>query len=428
MKTICIKGGRIIDPSLNRDEIGNLYFNGDKIIDESDASNIEYFDAKGLLIFPGLIDLRCHINDLSGGNCENISSVTRAAGAGGYSTVVLMPDLNPIPDNPATIQFTRDQINKDAIVNIKLCGNLTKGSKGKELAPIGSLQNAGVVAISDSPVSTQNNQIFCKAVEYASMFEIPVIDIPRDLTLSENGNAHDGPQALKMGLGGFPRIAEELHVQRAISISRSLKSNVHLSSISSIGSVEMIRDAKKKGVSVTADVTPHHISLTENNISGFNTNFKTSPPLREEIDRLHLVKALMDGTIDCVSTAHQPITEHLKNVEYDLAPSGVIGLETSLNISLNILKQTKGFTWLKLIKIMSTRAAEILNISGGTLKKGSHANIVLFDPLKKWKYTTKNGNSNGKNSPFDNMLFEGKVVETIINGEPILNYKKFISL
>ena len=189
----------------------------------------------------------------------------------------------------------------------------------------------------------------------------------------------------------------------------------------------MIRDAKNKGVSVTADVTPHHISLTEKNISDFNTNFKTSPPLREEIDRLHLVKALMDGTIDCVSTAHQPITEHQKNVEYDLAPSGVIGLETSLNISLNILKQAKGFKWLNLIKIMSTRAAEILNISGGTLRKGSHANIVLFDPLKKWTYTTKNGYSNGKNSPFDNTIFEGKVVETIINGEPILNYKKFKS-
>ena len=428
MTTICLKGGRIIDPSNERDEIGDLYYHGRKIISENKAKNTKYYDATGLIIFPGLIDLRCHINNVNDGNCENIYSVSKAAKAGGYTTVVLMPDLNPSPDNSATIQFIKDQINKDACINVELTGCLTKSSDGKELAPIGSLKKAGVVALTDIPNSPQNNQIFYKAIEYASMFDIPVIDLPRDLSLSEKGNAHDGPEALKMGLGGFPRIAEELHVQRAISISRSLKSSVHLSSISSIGSVEMIRDAKKKGVSVTADVTPHHISLTENNISDFNTNFKTSPPLREEIDRLHLVKALMDGTIDCVSTAHQPITEHLKNVEYDLAPSGVIGLETSLNISLNILKQTKGFTWLNLIKIMSTRAAEILNISGGTLKKGSHANIVLFDPLKKWKYTTKNGNSNGKNSPFDNMIFEGKVVETIINGEPILNYKNFISL
>ena len=291
MKTICLTGGRIIDPSTESDEKRDLYFYDNKIISPKDAKNTEFIDVTGKIVFPGLVDLSCHINDLSGGNCENIFSMTRAAAAGGYSTVVLMPNLNPIPDNPATIQFINEQIKKDACINVKLTGCLTKGSNGKALAPLGSLKNAGVVAITDSPTSPQDNQIFCKAVEYASMFDLPVIDLPRDLSLSEEGNAHDGPIALKMGLGGYPRIAEELFVQRAISISRSLKTKVHLSSISSFGSVDLIKDAKNKGVMITADVSPQHLALTESKILNYDTNFKTTPPLREEVDR----KFLIDG-------------------------------------------------------------------------------------------------------------------------------------
>ena len=372
MKTICLTGGRIIDPSTESDEKRDLYFYDNKIISPKDAKNTEFIDVTGKIVFPGLVDLSCHINDLSGGNCENIFSMTRAAAAGGYSTVVLMPNLNPIPDNPATIQFINEQIKKDACINVKLTGCLTKGSNGKALAPLGSLKNAGVVAITDSPTSPQDNQIFCKAVEYASMFDLPVIDLPRDLSLSEEGNAHDGPIALKMGLGGYPRIAEELFVQRAISISRSLKSKVHLSSISSFGSVDLIKDAKNKGVMITADVSPQHLALTESKILNYDTNFKTTPPLREEVDRKFLIDGLMNGTIDCISSSHEPVKEYEKNVEYDLAPSGVTSLETALNISLQQLSKHPKFTWINLLKFMSLRPSEIIKVEGGGVRSWKH--------------------------------------------------------
>lgn len=421
MKTICLTGGRIIDPSTESDEKRDLYFYDNKIISPKDAKNTEFIDVTGKIVFPGLVDLSCHINDLSGGNCENIFSMTRAAAAGGYSTVVLMPNLNPIPDNPATIQFINDQIKKDACINVKLTGCLTKGSNGKALAPLGSLKNAGVVAITDSPKSPQDNQIFCKAVEYASMFDLPVIDLPRDLSLSEEGNAHDGPIALKMGLGGYPRIAEELFVQRAISISRSLKTKVHLSSISSFGSVDLIKDAKNKGVMITADVSPQHLALTESKILNYDTNFKTTPPLREEVDRKFLIDGLMNGTIDCISSSHEPVKEYEKNVEYDLAPSGVTSLETALNISLQQLSKHPKFTWINLLKFMSLRPSEIMKVEGGGLEVGSIANIVIFDPLKKWKYCSKEGKSRAFNTPFNNSEFSGKVIQTYFNGKASQN-------
>ncbi len=421
MKTICLTGGRIIDPSTESDEKRDLYFYDNKIISPKDAKNTEFIDVTGKIVFPGLVDLSCHINDLSGGNCENIFSMTRAAAAGGYSTVVLMPNLNPIPDNPATIQFINDQIKKDACINVKLTGCLTKGSNGKALAPLGSLKNAGVVAITDSPTSPQDNQIFCKAVEYASMFDLPVIDLPRDLSLSEEGNAHDGPIALKMGLGGYPRIAEELFVQRAISISRSLKTKVHLSSISSFGSVDLIKDAKNKGVMITADVSPQHLALTESKILNYDTNFKTTPPLREEVDRKFLIDGLMNGTIDCISSSHEPVKEYEKNVEYDLAPSGVTSLETALNISLQQLSKHPKFTWINLLKFMSLKPSEIIKVEGGGLGVGCIANIVIFDPLKKWKYCSGEGKSRAFNTPFNNSEFSGKVIQTYFNGKASQN-------
>ena len=427
MTTICLKGGRIIDPSNERDEIGDLYYHGRKIISENKAKNTKYYDATGLIIFPGLIDLRCHINNVNDGNCENIYSVSKAAKAGGYTTVVLMPDLNPSPDNSATIQFIKDQINKDACINVELTGCLTKSSDGKELAPIGSLKKAGVVALTDIPNSPQNNQIFYKAIEYASMFDIPVIDLPRDLSLSEKGNAHDGPEALKMGLGGFPRIAEELHVQRAISIAKNLDTKIHISSISSIGSVDMIRDAKKKGVLITADTTPEHIFLTEKNICEFNTNFKITPPLREEKDQKAIVNGLMDGTLDCISSGHKPYEEHDKNVEYDLAPEGVISLETSLNISFKALKNHESFSWLKLIDLLSLKPSKILKLNGASLNPGMNADIVVYDPKVKWVYQKQNNYSNAKNSPYDNMSFDGKVINTIHSGDCRLNLKEIKS-
>ena len=350
---------------------------------------------------------------------EHISTTSRIAASGGYTTILQMPDSEPRADNSAAIQYIQDRINKYSCIKVLLCGCLTQGSKGEELAPLGSLKENGIVALSDCPFTPQNNQIFSKGVEYASMFELPVIDLARDLTLSKNGNAHDGPLALKLGLGGFPRIAEELFVQRAISVAKSLNTHIHLSSISSFGSVELIRDAKTRKIKISADVTPHHISLNETSISKFNSNFKTTPPLREEVDRKALIEGLRDGTIDSISSAHEPYQTHEKNVEFDLAPPGVVGLETAFSVSYENLILKNKFTWKKLINMMSCFPSKLLKQDSGNLSIGQSVDLAVFDPKLKWNYTDNTKLTPQENSPFKNTNFKGKIIKTFVNGKEI---------
>lgn len=422
MNVKCLNGGRLIDPYNGLDEKKDLYFRNGKIISDSEgksSSEIERIDVKGKILFPGLVDLRCHLNDKSSSPGKNILAASSEGAAGGYTTLLAMPDFGSVADNPATIQFIKDRVLKNSIIRILLCGCLTKESKGEVLAPLGSLKDAGVVAFTDCPLTAQNNQIFTKGSEYASMFNLPVIDLPRDLSLSRRGSAHNGPQSLKMGLGGYPRIAEELFVQRAISVSKIANTKIHLTSISSSSSVEMIRNAKLNGSLITADVTPHHLSLCEKSIKDFNPNFKTSPPLREESDRLELVQGLLDGTLDCIATAHEPYPEHEKNVEYDLAPTGVISLETALSVCYQTLSIQDSFTWLKLISAMSLNPSNILNIDQGRLNIESDADIVVYDPEQKWIYSTNERIGNASNSPFDGNEFKGKIVKTFFKGREV---------
>lgn len=426
MSVTYLKGGRVIDPVNNTDEIKDLYFENGKIINFSQkdsAKKVKEVNVEHKIVLPGLVDLRCHLKNISGGQAENISTGTKAAAAGGYTTILLMPDIYPRADNPGTIQYIQDRILKHALVNVLLCGCLTKEANGKSLAPLGSLKENGVVAISDSPSTTQNNQIFSKGVEYASMFNLPVIELPRDYSLSDKGTAHDGPLALKLGLGGYPRIAEELFVQRAISISKSVDTNIHLSSISSYGSVQMIKEAKKRDVKITADVTGHHLSLNERSISDYNPNFKTIPPVREEKDRIALINGLKDGTIDSVCTAHQPFQEHEKNVEFDLAPAGVTGLETTLSICFETLVEKNNFSWNKLINIMSVNPSTILGQKREQLAIGSNANISIFDPKLTWCYDKQHRESEATNSPFKKKKFIGKIIKTFFKGKEVYTFK-----
>ena len=425
MNITCLKGGRIIDPINDVDDIKDLYIKGETIINVEDVATndpIDVIDVKGKMVLPGLVDLRSHLKNISGGQSENISSISKAAAAGGYTTILLMPNVSPKADNPGTIQHIQDRIIKHAVVNILLCGCLTNGGKGEMIAPLGSLKEIGVAAVSDCPMTPQNTQIFSKGIEYAAMFGLLVIDLPRDLSLSVSGSAHDGPQALKMGLGGYPRIAEELFVQRAISICKSVDTKIHLTSISSNGSVEMIEDAKRKGIQISADVTPHHLIFNEESIAEFNPNYKTSPPLREEIDRINLIRGVLNETIDSVTSAHEPFEEHEKNVEYDLSPAGVIGLETAFSACYETLKKNDQFSWRKLVNLMSCNPAKILNISAGSLTEGNSADIAIFDPDLEWIYNRNSRLSNASNSPFEKTKFKGKIIQTFVNGKPIFKH------
>lgn len=421
-EAIWIKNGRIIDPANGRDEVADLYIADGRICEapagkESEVANV--VDASGKIVAPGFIDLRAHLRELGGGGRETIASGTRAAAAGGFTTVVCMPDVSPAADNPGTIRYLQDAIEKDACIDVLLTGSVTLDRKGEQLAPIGSLKQSGVVAVTDCPASTGNNEIFRRSLEYAAMFDLPILDLPRDPFLASNAVAHEGAQALRLGLRGWPRAAEELFVYRAVSLAMLTKAHVHLQSLSSAGSVEILQRAKERGVPVTADVTPHHLALTDSTLSDYNTNLKTNPPLREESDRQALLAGLLDGTIDCIATAHEPYLEHEKDMEFDLAPFGVIGLETALSVSLESIVRSGAGSVSDMVAALTHRPASVLGLNKGTLSSGAIADIVIFDQQKEWIVTPENLESLSSNSPWLGENMTGRVTHVISAGQHI---------
>ncbi len=421
-EAIWIKNGRIIDPANGRDEVADLYLADGRICEapagkESEVANV--VDASGKIVAPGFIDLRAHLRELGGGGRETIASGTRAAAAGGFTTVVCMPDVSPAADNPGTIRYLQDAIEKDACIDVLLTGSITLDRKGEQLAPIGSLKQSGVVAVTDCPASTGNNEIFRRSLEYAAMFDLPILDLPRDPFLASNAVAHEGAQALRLGLRGWPRAAEELFVYRAVSLAMLTKAHVHLQSLSSAGSVEILQRAKERGVPVTADVTPHHLALTDSTLADYNTNLKTNPPLREESDRQALLAGLLDGTIDCIATAHEPYLEHEKDMEFDLAPFGVIGLETALSVSLESIVRSGAGSVSDMVAALTHRPASVLGLNKGTLSSGAIADIVIFDQQKEWIVTPENLESLSSNSPWLGENMTGRVTHVISAGQHI---------
>ena len=421
-EAIWIKNGRIIDPANGRDEVADLYIADGRICEasagkESEVANV--VDASGKIVAPGFIDLRAHLRELGGGGRETIASGTRAAAAGGFTTVVCMPDVSPAADNPGTIRYLQDAIEKDACIDVLLTGSLTLDRQGEQLAPIGSLKQSGVIAVTDCPSTTGNNEIFRRSLEYAAMFDLPILDLPRDPFLASNAVVHEGAQALRLGLPGWPRAAEELFVYRAVSLAMVTKAHVHLQSISSAGSVEILQRAKERDVPVTADVTPHHLALTDSALADYNTNLKTSPPLREESDRQALLAGLLDGTIDCIATAHEPYLEHEKDMEFDLAPFGVIGLETALSVSIESIVTSEAGSVSDMVAALTTRPASVLGLEKGTLSVGAIADIVIFDQHQEWVVAPENLESFSSNSPWLGKNMIGRVTHVIATGQLI---------
>jgi len=423
-EVIWIKNGRIIDPANGRDEVADLYVADGRICEalagrESEIANV--VDAAEKIVAPGFIDLRAHLRELGGGGRETIASGTRAAADGGFTTVVCMPDVSPAADNPGTIRYLQDAIEKDACIDVLLTGSTTLDRKGEQLAPIGSLKQSGVVAVTDCPASTGNNEIFRRSLEYAAMFDLPILDLPRDPFLASNAVVHEGAQALRLGLRGWPRAAEELYVYRAVSLAMLTKAHVHLQSLSSAGSVEILQRAKERGVPVTADVTPHHLALTDSALADYNTNLKTNPPLREESDRQALLAGLLDGTIDCIATAHEPYLENEKDMEFDLAPFGVIGLETALSVSLESIVKSGAGSVSDMVAALTCRPASVLGLEKGTLSAGAIADIVVFDQHKEWIVTPDSLESLSSNSPWLGKHMTGRATHVISSGKNIRN-------
>jgi dihydroorotase len=419
MPSLWIQNARVIDPAAKRDEVSDLYVVDGRIAASLPAAakkRARRIDARGQIACPGLVDVHVHFREPGQTHKETIATGSRAAAAGGFTTVVMMPNTSPVADNAGTIQYMKDAVARDAVVRVHPTGCITVGMKGQALAPIGSLKRAGVVAITDDGDCVQSNDLMRRAVEYARMFDLPVMDHCQDHSMTVGAVMNEGVVSTRLGLRGWPNAAEDLIVARNVILSEYTGAHIHLQHISSRFSVDISRRAKQRGARITAEATPHHIALTDEALATYDTHFKMNPPLRTEEDRRALIEGLRDGTLDIVATDHAPHTDYEKDKEFDFAPNGILGLETALPVTLEILVRQNKFKLPYVVDLMTRRPARLLNLPVGTLAAGTEADICLFDPEEKWRYDAKAGFSKSGNSPWHGQTLTGRVKTTVVAG------------
>ena len=358
MSSLWIQNARVIDPASKRDAVGDLFVVNGKIVSslsEADQKRAKIIDARGLVACPGLVDIHVHFREPGQTNKETIATGSRAAAAGGFTTIVCMPNTTPPADNAGTIQSIKDAVARDSVVKVFPTGCITSQLKGEALAPIGSLKRAGVVAITDDGNCVQANELMRRAAEYAKMFGLPIMDHCQDHSMTHGAAMNEGVVSTRLGLRGWPNAAEDVIVSRNVILATYTGAHIHMQHISSRNAVEILRRAKSRGVSVSAEATPHHIALTEDALVGYDTNLKMNPPLRTEADRRELIEGLRDGTLDCIATDHAPHTNYEKDKEFDVAPNGILGLETALAITLDVLVRQNGFALSQVIDLMTRK-------------------------------------------------------------------------
>ena len=426
---IWIRNGRVIDPANGRDAIGDVYARGGVIVEEfseEEKRSAEQIDAAGLVVTPGLVDIHVHLREPGQTHKEDIASGTRSAAAGGFTTLVCMPNTSPVADNPGTIRRINDSITRNALVNVYPTGCLTVDMKGEQLAPIGSLRNEGIVAVTDDGACVQSNEVMRRAVEYARMFNLPVMDHCQDASMTRGSVMHEGYWSLRLGLKGWPSAAEDMIIARNVVLSRHFDAHIHMQHVSSAYGVDIIRRAKKRGIRVTGEATPHHLFFTDADCRDYNTFFKMNPPLRSEEDRQAIIEGVLDGTLEVIATDHAPHTNDEKDCEFDHAPFGIIGLETALAASLEVLVHSGLCDLSFLIARMTHKPAEILGLPAGTLTPGARADITLFDPDRTWQVDPARFLSKSSNCPWNGRTLRGTIERTIVGGRTVWDGQKII--
>jgi dihydroorotase len=432
--SLLIRGGHIIDPSQGIDQVGDLLIAEGKIMQLGGAvtlspsfsvilSKAKNLDAAGLVVCPGFIDLHCHLREPGFEDKETIATGTKAAAIGGFTTVCCMANTNPPLDSPSAVARVKRKASKDSLVAVLPIGCITKYRKGEELTDMAGLAEAGVVAFSDDGDPVASSQLMRRAMEYSRDLSLPIIDHCEDTALSNNGIINEGQISAKLGLKGIPAASEEVMVARDLILAKLIKARLHIAHVSTRGSVELIRRAREEGVSVTAEVTPHHLTLTEERIAGespdkpFDTNAKVNPPLRTTEDVQALIKGLNDGVINAIATDHAPHTLADKNCGLELAAFGISGLETALGCLMSLVHQGK-ISPAQLISKLTCEPAKVIGRNGelGTLKVGAPANITILDLNREWIVNSHNFASKGKNTPYDGYKFKGKIMATIASG------------
>ena len=422
---LLISNGHVIDPVAAQNSGKDILIENGKVAawfdrEEARPDDAEVFDASGLVVAPGFIDMHVHLREPGQEHKETIASGCAAAVAGGWTSVCPMPNTNPVNDNAAITRYMIEQAEKTGLANVFPIGAITKSSDGSELAEMGEMKAAGAVAVSDDGRPVPSAGIMRRAMQYAADFALPVIDHCEDKSLSSGGVMHEGKMSLLLGLRGLPALAEEIDVVRDILLARDTGAHVHIAHISTAGVVEAVRQAKKEGLTITCEAAPHHFTLTDSAVEGYDTNTKMAPPLRSEEDRMAILAGLSDGTIDAIATDHAPHHADEKSLEYDRAPFGITGLETAVGLAFTELVHKGVIDLVRLVELCSTNPARILSLAGrGTLTPGSVADITILDPEEVWRFKVAESRSKSKNSPFDGREFRGRAVTTIVNGRVV---------
>ena len=427
MTSILIRGGRVVDPSRGTDGVADVLIEGGKITavgrGVEAGAGAQIIDATGKVVAPGLIDLHVHLREPGQEELETVASGAMAAAAGGFTAVCAMPNTDPVTDNQAAVGFIVSQAQRAGKARVYPIGAVTLGQRGEQLAEFGELVGAGAVAVSDDGKPVGSSHMMRTALEYARTFGIPVANHCEEMSLAQGGAMHEGLVSTRLGLKGIPAAAEEIMVARDIILAELTGGHVHLCHMSTRGSVELIRRGKEKGIRVTAEATPHHFSLTHERCEGYDTNAKMNPPLRESEDVEAIRQGLKDGTIDVIASDHAPHHYDAKEREFDNAPNGIIGLETALGVAIRDLVESGVLSLPALIDRMSTRAARIFNLPGGTLAVGAPADVVVFDPTERWVVRPETFRSKSRNTPYAGSELVGRAHQTVVRGRIVFDIR-----
>lgn len=419
MAALLIKNGRVIDPASGHDAVADVLIE-DAVISavgkDITKPGVEVFDASGLIVAPGFIDMHVHLREPGFEHAETIESGARAAAAGGFTSIAPMPNTAPVNDSATVTSYIIEKARKHAVVNVWPIGAITKGSAGEELAAIGSMVNAGAVAISDDGRPVMNARVMRRAMEFARSFRIPVIDHCEDLHLSAGGDMHEGFESVRLGLRGIPGCSEDVMVARDILLAEVTGARYHVAHISSKHAVEMVAFAKSKGLPVTSETTPHHFAITDSDMRPYDSNYKMKPPLRSHGDVGAVIEGVVNGAIDAIATDHAPHPGDEKMQEFEKCPFGILGLETAIGVSFEHLLHPKKIGLVRLIELFTTGPARILGIPRGKLAAGSAGDVTIFSLDREWTYDVNKSFSKSRNSPFDGRTFRGGPVATVVNG------------
>jgi dihydroorotase len=422
MATLLIRGGRVIDPAQNIDRVDDVLVRDGLVVSighergQPLGKADETIEARGLIVAPGLVDMHVHLREPGREEDETIETGTRAALAGGFTSVACIPNTEPPLDTQAAVEFIHQKAARADTCNVFVVACVSRGREGKELAEIGRLVEAGAVAFSDDGAPVYDAELMRRALEYCRMFDKPILAHEEVLELSRGGVMNEGLVSLLLGLPGMPAAAEDVMIGRDIALTEATGGRLHVMHVSTAGGVALIRDAKRRGARVTAEACPHHFTLTDESLRGFDSNYKMSPPLRTAADVEAIIEGLVDGTIDCIATDHAPHAREKKMLELDRAPFGILGLETAVGLSVTRLVATGRIGWPRLIEAMSTLPARILGINRGTLRPGAVADITLIDPERSWQVDVGSFQSKSVNSPFHGWTLRGRAVATIVGG------------